>query len=261
MLELYHWEPNGLFLKPLVALHEKQIPFTSRYFDPTTFEHLAPSFPRNVESSLHLEREGPVLVHDGTVITSTFFMLEYIAEAFPGLPLKPAGAFESYTAQAWGQRVALQVCPAVSALGCARYLAPMLSSRDQQELRARIESIEPVERRNAWMQVIDDTYTDELLAGVRQRLKPILARFEQALRKSPWLAGAEYSIADIDAFAMLAPLPSLAPDVMNERETPAILQFLERMRERPAVRAALAMSRTGKPHEAFVPGAEPSRWG
>jgi hypothetical protein len=33
------------------------------------------------------------------------------------------------------------------------------------------------------------------------------------------------------------------------------------MRERPAVRAALALSRTGKPQEAFVPGAEPSRWG
>jgi len=27
------------------------------------------------------------------------------------------------------------------------------------------------------------------------------------------------------------------------------------------VKKALALSRSGKPHEAFVPGAEPSRWG
>jgi hypothetical protein len=33
------------------------------------------------------------------------------------------------------------------------------------------------------------------------------------------------------------------------------------MHERPAVKKALALSRSGKPHEAFVPGAEPSRWG
>jgi hypothetical protein len=37
--------------------------------------------------------------------------------------------------------------------------------------------------------------------------------------------------------------------------------FLERMHTRPAVRAALALSRTGRPAEAFVPGAEASRWG
>ncbi len=42
MLELYHWEPNTFFLKPLIALKEKQAAFTSRYFDPTRFEQFAP---------------------------------------------------------------------------------------------------------------------------------------------------------------------------------------------------------------------------
>src|SRR6185437_10727615 len=51
MLELYHWEPNTYYLKPLIALHEKQAAFTSRWFDPTAFEHFAPSWPGNTESS------------------------------------------------------------------------------------------------------------------------------------------------------------------------------------------------------------------
>ena len=29
-LELYHWEPNTYFLKPLIALEEKAAQFTSR---------------------------------------------------------------------------------------------------------------------------------------------------------------------------------------------------------------------------------------
>ena len=74
MLELYHWEPNTYYLKPLIALNEKGAAFSSRYFDPTRFEQFAPGFPRDVESNLHLEREGPVLVHDGTIISSSFFM-------------------------------------------------------------------------------------------------------------------------------------------------------------------------------------------
>ena len=90
MLELYHWEPNTYYLKPLIALKEKQVAFNSRYFDATRFEQFRPGFPSNTESNLHLEREGPVLVHDDTIISSSFFMLEYIADAFPGLDLQHA---------------------------------------------------------------------------------------------------------------------------------------------------------------------------
>src|SRR5438477_6196630 len=82
-LQLYHWEPNTYFLKPLIALGEKGARFASRWFDPTQFEQFAPGFPRNTESDLQLEREGPVLVHGDTIISSSFFMLEYIADALP----------------------------------------------------------------------------------------------------------------------------------------------------------------------------------
>ncbi|MGH8260342.1 MAG: glutathione S-transferase family protein, partial [Steroidobacteraceae bacterium] len=83
MLELYHGEPNLYSLKPLIALEEAQAPFTSHYFDPASLEQHSPGFPQNTESTLHLEREGPVLVDGGTVLSSSFFILEYIAEAFP----------------------------------------------------------------------------------------------------------------------------------------------------------------------------------
>jgi len=261
MLELYHWEPNTFFLKPLIALKEKEAEFTSRYFDPTKFEQFAPSFPQNVESRLHLEREGPVLVSGSATISSSFFLLEYIAESVPGAVLNPGGAWEHYQGRAWGQFLGLSLGAGVSALGCARYLAPVLRGRDQKELKARVEQIEPQERRAAWAAVIDGAYDEKALAAIRHRLEFPVKRVEGALGKGPWLAGREYSIADIDAFAMLIVLPDLAPDLVNEQATPRIVDFVHRMRERRAVRDALAMSRTGKPQQAFVPGAEPSRWG
>ena len=55
------------------------------------------------------------------------------------------------------------------------------------------------------------------------------------------------SIADIDAFAMLSAVPDLAPDVANDSATPRLMEFLARIAQRPAVKAALAISRSGKP--------------
>lgn len=260
MLELYHWEPNIFFLKPLVALAEKGEPYTAHYFDPTSFQQFEADFPATDESRLHLEREGPVLVDDGTVIASSFFMLEYIAEAFAGPTLMPSTPYGRYRVHAWGQTIALSVASAVAMLGCARHLAPLLRSRPPADLQARFESIEPLERRLAWSSILQRSEA-EAAAAARSQLAAPLRRIEAALTSAPWLAGAEYSIADIDAFAMLAPLPELAPDLVNATDTPHIAAFLARMHARPAVRAALALTRTGRPGAAFVPGPEPSRWG
>jgi GSH-dependent disulfide-bond oxidoreductase len=259
MLELYHWEPNGVFLKPLIALAEKEVAYSSRYFDPTRFEQFDAQFPVCVESRLHLEREGPVLVHDREVIASSFFMLEYIAEAFPGPSLLPAQAYDRYRAQACGQMMALLVASAVSALGCARYLAPQLKSLPPEKLRAHIAAIEPAERRASWSAVLDAD--ERALSAARARLVAPLRRLESALSGSSWLAGPHYSIADIDAFATLAPLPELSSELVSATVTPNIMGFLLRMQERPAVRKALTLTRTGKPGQAFVPGAESPRWG
>jgi glutathione S-transferase len=209
---------------------------------------------------MHLEREGPVLVDDGTVIASSFFMLEYIAEAFAGPALMPSTPYARYLVHAWGQTIALSVANAVAMLGCARHLAPTLRSRPSKDLQARLASIEPLERRLAWTAVLERSEADAA-AAARGQLAAPLRRIEAALTSAPWLAGAEYSIADIDAFAMLAPLPELAPELVNASATPHIAAFLARMQARPAVRAALALTRTGRPAHAFVPGPESSRWG
>jgi GSH-dependent disulfide-bond oxidoreductase len=261
MLELYHSEPNVYFLKPLIALEEARARFTSRYFDPTSFEQYSPRFPQNAESMLHLEREGPILVDGGTVLTSSFFMLEFIAEANPGANLLPGDAFGRYRARAWGQFNALQLAPGVCALGCAKYLAPALRALDRDQLRARIERLEPQERRAAWAAVVDGTYDGPALAKIRERLAMPVKRIESALGAGRWLAGEAYSIADIDAYALLAPLGDLAPELLSERATPRITEFLRAVRARPAVDKALAHARTPNPQQAFVPGAEPSRWG
>jgi len=266
MLELYTSEPNTFFLKPLIALHEKQATFTSRWLDTDTLDHFAAA-PRadipfgHVEARLHLEREGPLLRHDDTLISGSWFMLEYVADTWPGEDLQPAEPYDRYRARASGQFLGAQLGSLVPILGCVKYLAPRLAAMDRPALDACLAAVEPVERRNSWLALFDGTYTPQILDTARGRLKFPLARVEKTLAEGPWLAGPRYSIADIDAFAMLRCLPDVAPELVNSRDTPRIVDFIARVEERPAVRAALATSRSGNPGRHFVPGVEPSRWG
>jgi GSH-dependent disulfide-bond oxidoreductase len=261
MLELYTSEPNTFFLKPLIALHEKRASFDTHWFDSDELQQFGQHFPGEVEAQLHLEREGPLLRHDGTLISNSFFMLEYIAEALPGEKLLPDAPYDLYRAHASGQFLGAHLGSLVPVLGCARYLAPRLMARDRTALDAQLAQVNPQERRLAWQALVDGTYTPQILATARERLKVPVSRVESQLAQDPWLAGSHYSIADIDAFAMLRVLPDLAPEICNPGATPRVIDYLARIEARPAVRAALATSRSGRPHQHFVPGVEPSRWG
>jgi glutathione S-transferase len=261
MLELYTSEPNTFFFKPLIALAEKRAVFTTHYFDAAALEQFDGGIPADLESGLQLEREGPLLVHDGTIICSSFFMLEYISEALPGPPLLPADAYDAYRARAWGQYLGANLGSAVPVLGAAKYLRPHLDKLDAVWADQRIAAIEPAERRAGWRALRDGTYTPAYLQAVVDRLAAPIARIEKALQGGPWLAGPAFSVADIDAYPMLCVLPDLAPALVTREATPRIAEYLERIEARDSVRAALRCARTDHPQRQFVPGIEAARWG
>src|SRR6185295_12788054 len=137
MLELYTSEPNTFFLKPLVALHEKQATFTSRWLDTDRLDHFAATQPEDVEARLHLEREGPLLRHEGTLISGSWFMLEYIADTLPGEDLMPAAPFDRYRARASAQFLGAHLGSLVPILGCVKYVGPRLLSIERATIDAR----------------------------------------------------------------------------------------------------------------------------
>jgi GSH-dependent disulfide-bond oxidoreductase len=149
----------------------------------------------------------------------------------------------------------------VPVLGCAKYLAPQIALLDRAQLKRQIEAIEPVERRVGWLALLNGSYSEAFLESVRERLSMPIARIETALGSAPWLAGPDFSIADIDAYAMLWVLPDLAPALVNNSATPRIADYLKRIGARESVRAAQSTSRTGHPERHFVPGVEAARWG
>jgi len=252
MLELFHGEPNAISLKPLIALEEKGSTYRSRLISSQPLERSLPGFPPSPDQAINLENDGPVLVDGDETITSSFFMLEYIAETVAGPALLPRDANGRYQARSWGQYVALVLSPFVTALGLSRY--PIAAAKGDD-----FSDIERLERRRSWL-AAGTSLPDETKAEHTEKLRIAIARLEQGLASgSGYFAGDGFSIADIDIFAMVRNLEDLVPGVLGN--APNLKAFIERVAARPSVARALAKGTGANPNECFLPGPEPARWG
>ena len=236
MLELYHAEPVANSMKPLIVLKEKGVEFVSHYVNLLRFEQHSPDFVK-----LNPNGQVPVLVHEGRVINESTVINEYLDEVFPEVPLRPADPYERARMRIWSKFVDEYFCPALSMIGWHIMVRKIARKLEKDELEEILSHIPLKEQRDKWATVAGDSFTEEQLADSRRRIGVSIQRMERILENSPWLAGRTYSLADCNNYSMAAAIPRLAPEHMNETDTPRSMEWLARMNERPAVQAALAM--------------------
>jgi glutathione S-transferase/GST-like protein len=237
-VDLYHFEPNANGGKPIMALNEKGVPFTSHWIDLLHFQQHSAEYLK-----INPKGQVPTLVHDGIVITESTPMTEYIDEAFDGPPLRPQSPHERWRMRVWSRFADEYLGPSLSMTAWSRFIGPMMRQRDPNELKRALDAIPTAERRTAWTTTIQNSFTPAQLAESMRRIGAAANKLEEALREHPWLAGPTYSLADINVFNMAAALPRLMPDLANATRTPRLVEWIHRIEERPAIKAALALSR------------------
>lgn len=239
MLTIYHWEPNANSGKPIMAAFEKGVEFESRYIDMLGFEQHSSDY-------LKINPNGtiPSMLHDGVLVAESTAMMEYIDQAFDGPPLRPQDPFERWRMRWWCRFFDQFVGPSISMFGWSFFVGPAVRQRDPEELRARVERIPLKERRVAWSKAIYGTFSPEEMAESQRRIEFGVQHLEAALGEHPWVAGQSYSLADIVGFNMLAGMPVMKPDVVNDEKTPHLLEWLRKIYERPAARKSLELGRT-----------------
>lgn len=234
MLDIYHWEPNANSGKPLLAVLEKGVAYTSHFIDMLAFDQHKPEY-------LAVNPNGtiPAMVHDGTLIQESTAMIDYVDMVFAGPRLRPSDPFELWRMRWWCRFFDQYVGPSASQLGWSTFVGPMVRQRDPDTLRAAIDRIPLKERRVAWTKAIYGTFSAEELQESRARLLSGTLAIDEALGSHDWIAGESCTAADLAGFMMLFGLPMMFPEAANNDRTPHFMAWLRRVGSRPSVRTAL----------------------
>jgi glutathione S-transferase/GST-like protein len=170
--------------------------------------------------------------------------MEYVDAAFEGPALTPGDPYDRWRMRWWMKWFDQYLAKSFSMLGWSTFVGPAVRDRNPEELKAAIERIPMKERRVAWSKAIYNSFSKEELAESLRRVTLGVGKLEQALRERPWIAGATYSLADINGFNLAYALPLAQPGLCNDAATPAILEWLRKIYERPATKKTWAMGRT-----------------
>ncbi len=236
-LKLYHAEPVTNSLQFLLPLREKGLPFESRYMDLHRFEQHEPWF-----VAINPDGQVPVLDHDGVIITQSTVINEYLEDAFPDAPpLRPADPAGKARMRFWNKFTDEHVMNFVSMHGWHRLITVLSRSIEGNEFEKLMERIPLKEQRDKWRNARSG-FTQAQLDEAERKVRVAVEKVEAQLALTPYLAGDTYTLADINFFAHCGnSIGRLFPHIGTPAACPRLLEWAQRIRERPGVAAALKM--------------------
>jgi glutathione S-transferase len=229
MLALYSFGPGANSLKPLLALYEKEIEFTSRFLNPATFEHHSDWFKK-----INPNGQVPVLDHDGKFISESTVICEYLEDEFPGTPsLRPADSYGRAQMRVWTKWVDEYFCWCVSTIGWHRMVGGMVRHLGDEDFEKMVERIPLKEQQIKWRRARAG-FPQGMLDEEMRKIAYSVRKLEARLAVSPWLAGQRYTLADVCNFAIANGMQRGFTELVNEKDTPHLVAWIHRINERQA---------------------------
>jgi glutathione S-transferase len=237
MLTLYHHGSSVCAAKVRLALAEKEIAWEGCYVDILAGEQFKASF-----LEVNPRAMVPALVHEGRTVIESTLICEYLDDVFPRQPLYPSDPYTRYQARLWTKAVDEELHPACSAL---TYVVSHRHTILRKGLGSfedflRVPSNETKEARTLkwqWLQhgLAAPGAADKIRLYVRH-----LRKMEEALRNQLWLAGAQFSIADVAMAPYVNRLAMLQlGEIWEGGRLPRVEDWFTRLGERPTFKPAL----------------------
>ena len=230
-LELYHGQASTCSKKVRLTLYEKGLAFRSHLLDLQKFEQHDPNY-------LKINPNGvvPTLIHNGRIILESSVIIEYLEDAFPATPLRSADPAATAALRLW-LRLSDLAYDAVSPrtwMVVNRDLMRDFSDEEREHVLARIPT---PERRKRWREVSAAGFPQSELDAADQKMRTLLRRCEDALGKTPFLAGDAYSLADIAIIPFIVRIENLLRALLADY--PRTVEWYHRVRARPAFGKAI----------------------
>ena len=232
MIELYHNDMSVCAQKVRFTLGAKALPWTSHHLNLRAGDQQKPEYVKLNPSAV-----VPTLVDDGKVIIESTVINEYLDDAYPepGLRLRMRLIARGF---AFGPSNWTRPCtprPERSATPSPFAIRSSLSAKRLWKHSMK-RFPDPKKRAESWENVtkgIDSSY----FVDATRRFDKLLADMEAALIETPWLAGTEFSLADIGYAPYILRLQDLQLEFLWDRR-PHVSAWFERVGERKGYKAA-----------------------
>lgn len=204
MLALYHNDMSLCAQKVRVGLAEKQVKWEDRHIALRSGEHQKEWYRK-----LNRRAVVPTLIDGDHVIPESNVILEYLEDRFPEPPLLPKDPFGRAKVRLWMKQLDEDIHDASAAI-----LSFGIAFRHQYlqrgELgRQMLEQIPNIFKRERRRDVIEKGPQSQHFFIALQRMVQLLEEMEESLSEHAWLAGENYTLADIAFTPYLARLDHL----------------------------------------------------
>lgn len=233
MIELYHNDMSVCAQKVRFALAEKKLRWEDHHLNLRAGDQQKPEYLRLNPNAL-----VPTLVDHGAVIIESTVICEYLDDAYPEPPLRPSDAVGRARMRLWTKQLDEGVHAATSVISTAIAFRYQKLAQGMEALEAFHKKMpDPVKRERSWENVTKGVESRYFIDAVK-RFNKLLRDMETSLADRPWLAGPEFSLADIGHAPYATRLDHLQLQFLWDKR-PHVAAWYERLRERAAYTEAL----------------------
>ena len=232
MLELYHGTTSVCAQKARLTLAEKGLEWKSHLMS-LTGDQLDPAY-------LKLNPNGvvPTLVHDGNVIVESTVIMHYLDDTFSEPPLMPRRPLDRTRAHLFKKLMDEYIHPACIVFTFATANRPRLANLSKEEREAQLAKA-PLQRQSECKRAaVEEGLNSPMGKEATKSFEKLLKWIQESTEKSPWLAGPDFSLADIAAIPYMVRLEMLRLSPMWDKK-PGVAKWWERVKTRPSYETAI----------------------
>jgi glutathione S-transferase len=229
MITLYHNDMSVCAAKVRTALGEKNLKWDGVHLDLRAGDTQRPEYLK-----LNPNAVVPTLVHDGRVLVESTVICEYIDDQWPDAPLKPADGWGRAQMRLWTKQLDEGVHAAVGTLSFGIAFRHQWLARPSQDRADWLANIPQVDRRQRLQSILEHGLQSPYFEPALRRYAALFAAMESTLSETKWLAGNQFSLAEVGYAPYLARLRHLGIDTLFERN-PHVAEWAQRVGDRPSV--------------------------
>ncbi len=228
MLTVYEHNESVCCQKVRILLAEKRIEHETINISFEERQQHTPEF-----EALNPKGKVPVIVHDGRVVTESTIILEYLDDAFPDPPLMPKDPYWRARRRLWARWIDDEMhIPHISTISFNISFTKLLKYDAESSAQGPRGAPPPF--------MFAGLESAEMRASLNAYQR-FLAEMDQSLADNPWLAGPEFSLADIDVVPYVWRLRNLHLSGLWDA-LPRVEGWLNRMAARPGFRETVIES-------------------